>query len=230
MEQVAYGVDHVGRPQVIYSTRNGSRLPVPFKGRSHGRAEQVLPADNEGMVVGVDRFHIGRNKDPRWKRRRLVVAAENHGEPRLICQTVDVLSLDQVEHEGITIVVVTRVNVIQPGHPTGFVGGAQVPAVPLRDHVHPIRIGKHKQKDGVVENLTDVEVFRCHQVIGQLHVVLCRGNLGGMETAINIHDRLPLGCEPVGFLVGQPFASASLFAISLKRSNLAMFSAEVMTA
>ena len=85
---------------------------VLLEGLPHGRSDQVLPAHDERMDVGVSGFRIGRNPDSGRKGTGLMLVIQDLRKPLPGVSPVHVLGFDEIPHERITIVVMAHIFVI----------------------------------------------------------------------------------------------------------------------
>ena len=173
--------------------------PHVIPGREHGPADDALMArflqlvDHVGPVpvdlapyervgVGVDGFAVGTDEQPGLVLAHLVVVLEDVGMPVLEHDPGHVPGFHQVEHEGVPVVVVSAVLVIQPWEIASLVVRAQVLLVPVGHHDLAVRVEtRDHQEDDVFQYVLRGVVFARHQVVGELGRHLRRGDLTGVE-------------------------------------------------
>ena len=114
--------------------------------------------------------------------------------------------LDHVEHVAVAVVVVADVLLVQPRHRRDLERRADVAAIPLGDHLLPIRVdGRPQQQDDVLEHVRVLRVVGLRQqVVGQLHRVLRAGDLARVQPAVDVDDGLALARQLAGIGLAQP--------------------------
>ena len=133
-----------------------------------------------------------------------VMVLEDVGMPVLEHDPGHVLRFHQVQHEGVPVVVVAAVLVVQPGQVASLVVRAQVLVVPVGHHELPVGIeAGHHQEDDVFQDVFRGFVFARHQVVGELGRHLRRGDLVGVEAHGLADDDLAFLYQTVDFGIGQ---------------------------
>ena len=189
--------------EVEHDSRDGSFLPFAVKVIGHRRTDQVFSADEQRMEVGVGGLCGRGNPDSCRERSGLMMVIQDHGIPLSIDGAGDIPGLRQVIHVGIAVVIMACIKVVQPGHGTHFIGCPHVGMVPFGQHLHPVGIGKHEEKNGVFPDEAGFGIFGCSHIIGKLDGALGRGTFAGMDAHIDPHDGSALCGEAACLLVGQ---------------------------
>ena len=109
------------------------------------------------------------------------------------------MGFNQVGHIRIPIVIVPGVLLVEEGHSGYFIRSPNIGVIPIREHVHAVRVGKNEDEDDVIQDPESFRVRRRDKVIGQLEVVLGRCAFRGMEPAIDIDNGPSLGGLFLGF-------------------------------
>ena len=195
--------------------------PHVVPGREHGAADDALVArflqlvDHVGPVpvdlapykrvgVGMNGFAVGADEQAGLIAAHLVMVLEDVGMPVLEHDPGHVFRFHQVQHEGVPVVVVAAVPVIQPGQVATLVFRAQVLVVPVGHHELAVRIeAGHHQEDDVFQDVLRGLVFARHEVVGELRRHLRRGNLIGVEAHGLADDDLAVLHQAVDFGIGQ---------------------------
>src|SRR5882757_2928563 len=103
-----------GKPIIKTTLRNRSWHPPLDERTHHVGANRGRPAAYIGTDIGGNGVRKGRNPDPRRIGSGLMVAVPDCRAVVLLgCR--DILTLDHVQHDAITIVVVTDVFLVKPG-------------------------------------------------------------------------------------------------------------------
>ena len=115
-----------------------------------------------------------------------------------------VLRLHRVRHEGVPVVVVTDVVVVEKGEPGAFVLGPDPLVVPLGDHDLAVGVeaGDH-DADGVLEDLPHRLVVPGGHLVGDLRDGLAGGHFRGVEPVglDEDHPSVRHGLPDLGFRV-----------------------------
>ncbi len=120
-----------------------------------------------------------------------MMIVQDDRKPLLVDKPAHVLRFHQVGEMRIAVVVMTSINMVQPGHRRYFVRSADVGMIPFCQKIHPVRIGENEKEDDIVQCPERFCVLGCHEVISKLEVMLSRCTFGGMESAIDVDYRFP---------------------------------------
>ena len=131
-------------------------------------------------------------------------------KPFLPKQTRDGLCLFQIEHEPVTIIVVSGVVMIEFRRVATFGGRAQGLAIVIGHYVHAVGIGRRNQnQDRVVQNRERVFVVGARQIVSELHRHLGSDNLSRMNRAGNDDNRLAFTNQLIAFGIARHLARIS---------------------
>lgn len=145
-------------------------IPVfPAEIGSHLRPKPRDFPPYQGISVGANRLGVRRNRESRIAAAHLVVIHVGLRQPVPVHEFRDVLRLDQVEREAVTVVVVARVLLIEPRQARGLVPGSHVFHVPVRDHLRAVGIDRGKDDaDDVVQHAHRLLVISGEGVVNEL--------------------------------------------------------------
>ena len=163
-----------------------------------------LPPD-ERVRSRADGLGVGRQVDAGGVGPHLVVVDEPLGDPVAEQQRGHVARLDRVLHEGVPVVVVPDVVVVEPRLLRRFVFRTHPAVVPLVHQVHSVRIHRGDQdRDGVVENLVDPGIVTGGETPDDLRRRLARRHLVRVECVTLEEDHLAAGDGGVDLILGMP--------------------------
>ena len=152
-----------------------------------------LPPD-ERVRARADGLGVGRQVDAGGVGPHLVVVNEPLGDPVAEQQRGHVLRLDRVLHEGVAVVVVPDVVVVEPRLLRRFVFRTHPAVVPLVHQVHAVGIHRGDQdRDGVVEDLVDPGIVAGGETPDDLRRRLARRHLVRVERVTLEEDHLAVG-------------------------------------
>ena len=152
-----------------------------------------LPPD-ERVAPGTDGLGVGRQIDAGRVGTHLVVVDERLRDPLAEHDLGAVPRLHRVLHEGVAVVVVPDVVVVEPGRTRPFVFGAHPAVVPLVHQVHPVGVeGGDQDGDRVIEDLVDPGVVAGGEEPDDLGRRLGRRHLRRVERVGLDEDHLALG-------------------------------------
>ncbi len=156
----------------------------------HVDPQYVEPARHQRVYVARDRFRERRDEDARRKRRRLVMAVENHRIPFQLGSR-HVARFQHVVHVAVAIVVMAHVFLVQIGQGRDLVRRAQILAIPRHHLFLSVRIQRGPQhQDYVVQNGVDIGIaLRGDQFVGQQNGLLRSGDFRRMQAPVDVHDR-----------------------------------------
>ena len=114
-------------------------------------------------------------------------------KPLLPKEFGDRLSLNQIEHKPVAIIVVASIMMIKLWRRRAFALGAERFAIPVGDDIDTVRIGRRQQQqDRIIKNFLSVGVVRICEIIRQIHRHLRRDDLGRMDRTSDRNDRLAI--------------------------------------
>ena len=144
--------DISGVPSIEQKPGDDPLLSFRLEGLGYGGSDEILPSEKERREVEVCRLAVGRDENEGGEGRCLVMVVKNVGVPIMMDDAVKALGLWNTEHEGVAVVVMADVFLIEPREGTRLVGSAQVFGVPFGDNVHPIRVGKNEERKHIFED------------------------------------------------------------------------------
>ena len=163
-----------------------------------------LPPDDR-VGPGADGLGVGRQVDAGGVGPHLVVVDEPLGDPVAEQQRGYVARLDRVLHEGVAVVVVPDVVVVEPRLLRSFVFRTHPAVVPLVHQVHSVRIHRGDQdRDGVIENLVDPGIVTGGETPDDFRRRLARRHLVRVECVTLEEDHLAAGDRGVDLILGMP--------------------------
>ncbi|MNS72220.1 hypothetical protein D3C72_1056220 [compost metagenome] len=169
----------------------------------HGRADFRQGAHDQRVVVVVKRVAEGRHEDHRPGGRRLVVVVDDLREPLAEELAVDVGRLGHGRQVVVAVVIVADVLLVQDRDRGELaLQRVLVAHVPVGDQLHPVRVQRREQDDGVVQDAQGLGVFRRQPFMHGGDQGLGRDGLGRVQTAVDPDHGLALGGHGAGlFLV-----------------------------
>ena len=175
-----------------------------------GPVPAVLPPD-QGVAVGVDGLAVGGDEEPGAVAPGVVVVEIGLGDPVSEHDLGHVLALDHVGLEGVPVVVVARVLVVEPGLVDPLVLGAQGLLVPVCDHDLAVGVeARHHEVDDVVQDTLGLLVLPAQEVEGQLGGHLGAPDLRGVEAHGLADDGLALRQQSLHIILGEAPGIADL--------------------
>ncbi len=155
--------------------------------RHVGAVPRHLPP-HQRVGTGSDRLGVGRQIDACRVRAHLVVIDVRLRDPLAEHDLGPVLRLDRVLHEGVAVVVVPDVVVVELGRPRALVLGADPAIVPLGDDVRTVRVeARNDDGDRILEDLGHRAVGPGREVVHDLRGTLRPRDFGRVE-AIRLHE------------------------------------------
>jgi len=157
------------RPCIETDTVSHARfsLSSQFRRDECAHHSHLLPENR--IDIGFVRIHIGRDKQPRSRASHLVHIQDDLGVPGIVYLKRQP-GFDLREHVPISVVVVTHILVVEPGHPAPFVLGPKICPIPVHNHLDPIRIVHgYEQEDDIIQDSLGCGIAIRSQVIGQFH-------------------------------------------------------------
>jgi hypothetical protein len=168
-----------------------------------GAVPAQLPPDQR-VGVGAYRLGIGRQVDAGAVAAHVMVVHVGFGLPITEQDGRHVLRFDEVRLEGVAVVIVAGVLVVEPGQVRALVLGAETLVVPVGHHDLAIRVeGGHHDEDDVVENAGGVFVMARDEIVGELRRHLGTADLAGVEAHGLADHGAPLGGQLADFRLGE---------------------------
>ena len=165
-----------------------------LQGRAHGVAQHAVQLPDHGIDIGVDGILKRRHEDPGAVAAHLVLVQIDRWEPLLVHQAVDHPAFHLCVHEGVAIVIVAGVLVIQLRQEAVLPLRAEVLVVPIGDDDLAVRVERgDQQEDDVVENVLDEGRILGGEAMHQLEGHLAGADLDGVNVAGNEQNRLVPG-------------------------------------
>ena len=169
---------------------------------------RAIPAHfppDQRIGVRPDGLGIGRDKNARPVAAHVVVVQVGLRNPIPEQHFGHVLRFDHVVLEGVPVVVVADVLVVQPGQVRPLVLSAQGFLIPVGDHDLAVGVERgHQQEDHVVQDALRFIVGPRKQVIGQFRRHLRPADLRGVKAHGLADHRLPFSDQSPGFLLSEP--------------------------
>ena len=157
--------------------------------REHGEAEQTVLRPDDGVDVRVERVAEGRDEDARRGEAHLVLVEVGLREPVLVERLGHQAAFDLRQHEGVAVVVVPGVVVVEPGHRGQRVLGVLVLVVPVGHHDLPVGVeAGDEQEDDVVEHVARPGRILGRQAMHRLEHHLRGADLGRVDVAGDEQD------------------------------------------
>ena len=173
----------------------------------HGCADFRQGAHDQGVVVVVKRVAEGRHEDHRPGGRRLVVVVDDLREPLAEELAVDVGRLGHGRQVVVAVVIVADVLLVQDRDRGELaLQRVRVAHVPVGDQLHPVRVQRREQDDGVVQDAQGLGVFRRQPFMHGGDQGLGRDGLGRVQTAVDPDHGLALGGHGAGLFFGDAFS------------------------
>ena len=154
-------------------------------------ADHVDFARDHVRRFDADRLRERRQPDARRERARLMVHVDDLRLP-LPPRVLDDARLDHVQHVRVAVVVVADVLLIQLRQARQLVRRADVLHVPLGHHLLAVGIDRRPEhQDDVVEDRLGLRLRRrAEQIVREQRRVLRAGDLGRVQPAVDVHERL----------------------------------------
>ncbi|MNQ42812.1 hypothetical protein D3C85_565210 [compost metagenome] len=173
----------------------------------HGRADFRQGAHDQRVVVVVKRVAEGRHEDHRPGGRRLVVVVDDLREPLAEELAVDVGRLGHGRQVVVAVVIVADVLLVQDRDRGELaLQRVRVAHVPVGDQLHPVRVQRREQDDGVIQNAQGLGVLGGQPFMHGGDQGLGRDGLGRVQTAVDPDHGLALGGHGAGFVFGDAFS------------------------
>ena len=186
------GVDDPGKVGFLFLIGNVRTIPA-----------HLTP--HQRVTIGADRLGIRRDVDTRSVASHVVVVDICLWLPLAEQDFPNILRLHNISLEGVAIVVVADVLVIEPGQIRTFVLGVERLAVPVSDHDLPVRIERrHDQRNHVIEHTLGLFVPAREQIVGQFWRHLAAANLGGVHAHRLTDHHLALGDQRFDLGLAEP--------------------------
>ena len=139
-------------------------------------------APDEGVAVGVYWVAVWCDVEACSVAAHVVVVLVGLGGPVVEHELGHVPAFDDVGGEGVPVVVVARVLVVEERCAAALVLGAEPPVVPVGDHMLAVWVeARHHYADDVVPDASGFLVFPGYEVVRQLGGHLGAPDLGGVE-------------------------------------------------
>ena len=165
----------------------------------HGHADFLQLGHDQRVVVEVERIAERRNEHDHAVRAGLVLVVDDLRVPFAEQLPVDVGRLGHRRHEAVAVVIVADVLVVQARQRAELaLLRVLVPHVPVRDHLHAVRIVLAEQDDGVVQHPQGLGIGLRQHPIEHLDLALRGDGLAGVQARVDPDDRLALGGQLAG--------------------------------
>ena len=169
-------------PSRILAVVHYSRQPGLFRFVCHFGAVPRRFPPYQRIGQRPNRLGVGRVEDPCAVAAHVMKIEVCLGLPFREQHLARVLRLLHVHGEGIAVVVVADVLVVQPRRRRPFIFGSEILVVEVGHHDLAVRIeAGNQQEDDIVEDPLRLRIAPRHQLVGELGRHLSPANLGGVH-------------------------------------------------
>ena len=208
--QAAISPSVVGRP----GSAGVTGLVLEVQARDHGGTQRIEARYEHRVVEHVERVAIRRPRHHRSRRAGLVVVVDDLGDPIDVEDAGQVAGLPHVHHEEVPVVIVTDVFVVEPRDvEIQALQRIRVPHIPRAHEFLPVRVIDRKQDHDVVEDAERFRVGARREHPERLDQLLRADGLGGVQPAVNPHDRFAGLREGARLLVRQILGPRQLLGV-----------------